>query len=85
MTHTTETETIDRLFLELSQFTKAKTGREIELEKASVTRPLSQTESSLLIDSLGLLHDRIVGSVHQATIRKLVDLIGDDKVVIRQL
>lgn len=27
-----DTETIDRLFLELSQFTKAKTNREIELE-----------------------------------------------------
>jgi hypothetical protein len=29
-----ETETIDKLFLELSQVTKAKTAREIELEKA---------------------------------------------------
>lgn len=29
----TDTETIDRLFLELSQFTKAKTGRELELER----------------------------------------------------
>jgi len=28
-----ETETIDKLFLELSQFSKAKTGREIQLEK----------------------------------------------------
>lgn len=28
-----ETETLDRLFLELSQITQAKTGREIELEK----------------------------------------------------
>lgn len=27
-----ETESIDRLFLELSQFTKAKTAREIKLE-----------------------------------------------------
>lgn len=31
---TLETETIDRLFLELSQFTKAKTGRELVLETA---------------------------------------------------
>jgi len=29
-----ETEIIDKLFLELSQFTNAKTGREIYLEKA---------------------------------------------------
>lgn len=29
----TDTETIDKLFLELSQFTKAKTAREIELER----------------------------------------------------
>lgn len=29
-----ETETIDRLFLELSQFTKATTRREADLEKA---------------------------------------------------
>lgn len=28
-----ETETIDRLFLELSQFSKAKTRRELELER----------------------------------------------------
>lgn len=29
-----ETETIDKLFLELSQFTEAKTKRELELEAA---------------------------------------------------
>lgn len=29
-----KTETIDKLFLELSQVTKAKTAREIQLEKA---------------------------------------------------
>jgi hypothetical protein len=29
-----DTETIDRLFLELSQFTRAKTARELELERA---------------------------------------------------
>lgn len=29
-----ETETIDKLFLELSQVTKAKTARQIQLEKA---------------------------------------------------
>lgn len=31
MATTTETETIDKLFLELSQFTKAKTARELRL------------------------------------------------------
>lgn len=33
---TTETESIDRLFLELSQFTKATTAKEIELARRVV-------------------------------------------------
>jgi hypothetical protein len=40
-----ETETLDRLYLEISQFTKAKTNREIELEYklARFTKPASVT------------------------------------------
>lgn len=33
-----ETETMDRLFLELSQFTQAKTGRELKLERENKTQ-----------------------------------------------
>jgi hypothetical protein len=45
-----ETETIDKLFLELSQFTKAKTAREISLETqlADATRKLEEARKDAL-------------------------------------
>ena len=45
-----DTETLDKLFLELSQFTKAKTAREIELENLveQLCNDLNQTHDELL-------------------------------------
>ena len=46
-----ETETLDKLYLEISQFTKAKTAREIELEHF-----LEQASSSEHEKSIAYLH-----------------------------
>lgn len=47
-----ETETIDKLFLELSQFTKSTTAKELQLEadKARLVEALEYAESLKLFD-----------------------------------
>lgn len=54
-----ETETLDRLYLEMSQFTTAKTRKEIKLEKTIDTL----TEMLLLKSNFTCIHKR-EGSVH---------------------
>jgi hypothetical protein len=59
-----ETETIDRLFLELSQVTKAKTARELELEKV-LKRQLESHASIGMVLSEGATAAGLAGCIKQ--------------------
>lgn len=61
-----ETETIDKLYLELSQFTKAKTGRELALE-----RSLNTTRIALLHIKAQLTNGRSPSGVDAEALAKL--------------
>lgn len=61
MADLTETESIDRLFLELSQFTRAKTANEIDLlRRLDVLRAAVRPFAKLVLDSSGRIpHERL--------------------------
>lgn len=60
----TETETMSKLFLELSQFVPAKTARELQLEAA-------QADARALNENLDSMHQ-----TNQALIKKLYDALA---------
>lgn len=57
-----ETETIDKLYLELSQISSAKTRRELELEKA-LRQTLTVNERGYL-DNGQAIHDYVQGILY---------------------
>lgn len=61
-----ETETIDKLYLELSQFTRAKTRRELTLEKS-----LNAARNALLHIETELTSGRSPNGVDAAALAKL--------------
>lgn len=60
-----ETEVIDKLFLELSQVTKAKTARELALEKA-LTRQMQSHASICLVLTEGATEAGLAGCIKQS-------------------
>lgn len=78
-----QTEIIDKLFLELSQFTKAKTAREIQAEESSRSRPLTINERSLLIEALDRRIESSGSKSHQEELGIILEEVLNDRISIR--